>query len=81
MARLPKIGFVEATDEDAFGFLDPDLVIRGSHLIPTFHSGRTCTLMRYDGPTTARPAGEKDDWVNFYVDMYDILSITSKDQL
>ena len=81
VARLPKIGFVEATDEDAFGFLDPDLVIRGSHLIPTFHSGRTCTLMRYDGPTTARPAGEKDDWVNFYVDMYDILSITSKDQL
>ena len=27
VARLPKIGFIEATDEDAFGFLDPDLVI------------------------------------------------------
>lgn len=39
VARLPKVGFVEDTDEDAFGFLDPDLVIRGSHLIPDFNSG------------------------------------------
>ena len=78
VARLPKIGFVEAMDKDVFGFLDPDLVIRGSHLIPTFHSGQTCTLMPYDGPTTTRPTGEKDDWVNFYVNMYDSLSIMSK---
>ena len=27
VARLPKIGFVEATDDDAFGLLDPDLII------------------------------------------------------
>jgi hypothetical protein len=75
VARLPKIGFVEATDEDAFGFVDPDLVIRGSHLIPAFHFGRTCELMPYDGPTAARSVGEKDDWLNFYVNMYDFLSI------
>ena len=61
VARLPKIGFVEVTDEDAFGFLDPDLIIRGSHLIPAFHSGQTCDLMPYDGPTIARPASVKDD--------------------
>ena len=69
VARLPKVGFVEDTDEDAFGFLDPDLVIRGSHLIPAFNSGRTPDLMLYDGPTAARPPDEKDDWVNFYVNM------------
>ena len=80
VARLPKIGFVEATDEDAFGFLDPDLVIRGSHLIPAFHSGRTRDLMPYDGPTAARTDGEKDDWVNFYVNMCDFLSITFQHQ-
>lgn len=77
VARLPKVGFVETTDNDAFGFLDPDLVIRGSHLIPTFHSGRTNSLMPYDGPTVARPADEKDDWLNFYVNMYDFLLIKS----
>ena len=70
VARLPKVGFVEATDEDAFGFLDPDLVIRGSHLIPAFHFGRTHDLMPYDGATAARSVDEKDDWVNFYVNMY-----------
>ena len=68
-ARLPKVGFVEDTDEDAFGFLDPDLVIRGSHLIPDFNSGRTCVLMPYDGPTVARLPGERDDWMNLYVNM------------
>ena len=68
-ARLPKVGFVEDTDEDAFGFLDPDLVIRGSHLIPDFNSGRTSALMQYDGPTVARPSEENDDWTNLYVNM------------
>jgi len=77
VARLPKVGFVEATDDDAFGFLDPDLVIRGSHLIPVFHSGRTSDLMPYDGVTSARSTGEKDDWMNFYVNMYSSLFITS----
>ncbi|KAF9783667.1 hypothetical protein BJ322DRAFT_1109524 [Thelephora terrestris] len=70
VARLPKVGFVEATDDDAFGFLDPDLVIRGSHLIPAFYSGRTCNLMPYNGPTVARPIDEKEDWVNFYVNIF-----------
>jgi hypothetical protein len=74
VAHLPKIGFVEATDGDAFGFLDPDLVIRGSHLIPAFHSGRTHNLMPYDGSTIARTDGEKDDWVNYYVNMYVFIS-------
>ena len=69
IARLPKVGFVEDTDEDVFGFLDPDLIIRGSHLIPAFNSGWTCNLMSYDGPTVARPSNEKDDWMNFYVNM------------
>ena len=69
VAHLPKVGFIEATDEDAFRFLDPDLFIWGSHLIPDFHSGRTCDLMPYNGPTAARSPDEKDDWTNFYVNM------------
>ena len=67
VARLPKVGFVEDTDDDAFGFLDPDLIIRGSHLIPDFNSGRTSELMSYDGITAARSPDEKDDWTNLYV--------------
>ena len=50
-ARLPMVGFVEDSDELAFGFLDPSLVIRGCHLIPRFAAGRTNTLMSHRGPT------------------------------
>lgn len=82
-ARLPKIGFVPNTlkepqigltpdimkDNNAFGFLDPSLVIRGCHLVPAFAAGRTSELLETHSPTAARPLGETDDWSNFYVIM------------
>ena len=37
--RLHRIGFVDGDDDAAFGFLDPQEVIRGVHLIPAFHYG------------------------------------------
>jgi len=65
-ARLLKIGFVESTDDYAFTFLDPLQVIRGSHMIPAFKDKRTSALR-----TVARVLNpeDKDDWVNFYVNM------------
>lgn len=66
--RLPKIAFVEESDLDAFGFLDPGQVIRGAHLIPAFSSGRGTSSLRY-GKSLARPGGELDDWEEHYVGM------------
>ena len=77
VARSPRIGFVEAMDEDVFGFLDPELIIQGSHLIPTFHFGQTHNLMPYNGPTAAHLVDENDDWLNFYINMYAFFTITS----
>lgn len=68
-AKLPKVGFVPEDDEYAFGFLDPAHVIRGAHLIPAFHSGKTNDLLRTREKTAARLEGTTDDWVNFYVNM------------
>lgn len=68
-ARLPKIGFVPDSDAAAFGFLDPSLVVRGCHLIPAFNDGRTSDLLQTT-TTAGRPAGEVDDWLAFYVNMY-----------
>ena len=66
--RLHRIGFVGADDDMAFGFLDPQEVIRGVHLIPTFHHGRTTTLL--PPSITARVPSEKDeDWYYYYVNM------------
>lgn len=67
-ARLPKIGFVPDTDPSAFGFLDPSLVIRGSHIIPAFHEGRSTSLLSALH-TAGQPPDETDDWISFYVNM------------
>lgn len=67
-ARLPKVAFVEESDVDAFGFLDPGQVIRGIHLIPAFVSGRGVSSFPH-GKSLARPGGELDDWKMYYVGM------------
>ena len=68
VARLPKVGFVPEQDNEAFGFLDPSLVIRRCHLIPAFSEGRTDALLR-PGKSIARKPGTVDDWSEFYVNM------------
>jgi hypothetical protein len=67
-ARLPKVAFIEETDRDAFGFLDPRQVIQSAHLIPAFKSGQGTTSLRY-GETFARRDSDLDDWEAFYVGM------------
>ncbi|KAF9230710.1 hypothetical protein BU15DRAFT_83296 [Melanogaster broomeanus] len=58
--RLYRVGFLTEDDPDAFGFLDPDLVIRGVHLIPAFSGGRTPTTWV---PSFVRPEEDQDeDW-------------------
>ena len=69
-ARLPKIGFIPDTDMNAFGFLDPSLVLRGCQLIPSFVDGRTSGLLNTTSRTAARRPEDVDDWTNFYVNMY-----------
>lgn len=71
VARLPKLGFVPADDENtpAFGFLDPSLVLRGCHLVPAFAGGKTTMLLPTAIPTVARPVGETEEWENYYAIM------------
>ncbi|KAF9465232.1 hypothetical protein BDZ94DRAFT_1281476 [Collybia nuda] len=68
-ARLPKVGFVPEDDPNAFGFLDPSLVLRGCHLVPAFTNGRTSDLLTTQAPSAAQPPNETDDWTNFFVIM------------
>ncbi|KAH9944799.1 hypothetical protein B0H21DRAFT_823184 [Amylocystis lapponica] len=69
VARLPKVGFISASDESAFGFVDPSLVIRGCHLIPAFADGRTSELLLATN-SIARLPGETDDWASYYVNIF-----------
>jgi hypothetical protein len=66
--HLHRIRFVDVDDTDAFGFLDPQDIIRGVHLIPVFQHGRTSELL----PPSAivRPQSDNnEDWKYFYVNM------------
>ena len=68
-AKLPQIGFVPETDDYAFSFLDPSLIIHGCHLLPSFIDERTSNLLSMAGRWLARPNGEEDDWVAYNVGM------------
>lgn len=62
--RLDRVGYVPVGDPDspAFGFVDPQKIIRACHLIPAFHLGRTTSLL---SPSRFRDTG--GDFVNYYV--------------
>lgn len=74
--RYHRIGFLDAAQPGAFGFLDPAVVIRAVHLIPAFAYGRTSELL--EGKSVARryttEAEDADDcattdWLYYYVNM------------
>ncbi|KAJ7762206.1 hypothetical protein B0H16DRAFT_1884179 [Mycena metata] len=69
-ARLPKVGFVPESDPFAFGFLDPQHVLRGSHLIPDFVGGRTNELLATQEDTAARAPDDTEDWATYCVDIF-----------
>ena len=61
--QLPKVGFLHEDDSDVFGFLNPDDVIHGVHLIPSFVNGLTEELL---GPLFTCPIENEDkDWCFF----------------
>ncbi|KAF9472386.1 hypothetical protein BDN70DRAFT_900592 [Pholiota conissans] len=66
--RLHRLEFLPSNNPAAFGFLDPDEVIRAVHLIPSFRYGTTKSLLR--GESLARAPGEIDDWRFVDRDMY-----------
>jgi hypothetical protein len=64
---LHRIGFLVGEDPGAFGFLDPDVIIRGIHLIPAFQLGKTDELLPHS--FVQHKVDSNQDWVYFYVNM------------
>ncbi|KAF8887132.1 hypothetical protein BD779DRAFT_1611603 [Infundibulicybe gibba] len=67
--RLPRIGFLDAAQDGAFGFVDPNLVIRGIHLIPGFPLGyHNHNLI---SSIARQPSSNLNtDWMYFYIDIF-----------
>ena len=67
-AHLPKVGFVPESDDLAFGFLDPSLIVHGCHLVPSFSEGQTKELLSSQ-LTAAHLPGKVSDWLAYYINM------------
>ena len=61
-ASLDQLRFCRMDHEDAFGFLDPDQVLRACHLIQRFSLGRR----HPDGKGLSRWADDGHDWHAYY---------------
>lgn len=59
---LEEVAFVSASEDGAFGFVDPSQVLRAAHIAPAFEDGRTNELL---GPSIFRPRG--GDYAKHYV--------------
>ena len=76
--RLPRLQFSDSTNPDAFGFVDPQAVLRGGHLLPAFAHGRTDEYLIPDSMARqfqvivgARDEFqvEREDWKYYYAGM------------
>ena len=66
--HLPRIEFLHENNPDVFSFLNPEVIICGVHLIPTFSLGWTSELL---GPSIAWEKQDRDeDWQSYDVNMY-----------
>ena len=67
--KLPCLQFTNPADNDldAFGFLDPNLVVRAVHIIPAFSYGQTKNLL--PSSIIRRPEENDQDWFRYYVNM------------
>ena len=62
--HLPKVSFLHKDDPDAFRFLNPNDVIRGVHLIPSFRMGMMAELLSKPSFVIDK-RDEEEDW-NYY---------------
>jgi hypothetical protein len=61
--KLDSIRFPPMANEGSFGFVDPNDVLRGCHIVPVFKGGKA----RLDGIGLSCLAGDAHDWARYYV--------------
>ncbi|KAI0264767.1 hypothetical protein BC834DRAFT_970691 [Gloeopeniophorella convolvens] len=66
--RLHRLSFIPGDEPGAFGFLDPEQVIRAVHLIPVFALGRTSERLRE--LLVRRPEDKGEDWECYGLNMF-----------
>ena len=70
--HLPLMGFYPGDEEDVFGFINPDNVIQGVHLMPAFCYGCTSALLQRS--IVWQVSKNNEDWDWYFVNLYILLS-------
>jgi hypothetical protein len=72
MSRSHRLSFPPSSDNDSFGFLDPDDVLRACHIIPVYREGLACE----NGPGLSCCSQDHDhtDWKSYNINRYLIYS-------
>lgn len=65
--RLDRLSFPPMARRSSFSFVDPNLVLRGCHLIPAFSSGKS----HLDGIGLSKLSKDGNDWISYYVNRFD----------
>ena len=68
-ATVDQVCFPPMADEHAFGFVNPDNVLQGCHMIPQF----SCGLQYPDGMGISHCAKDSSDWHFYYVNQFVLL--------
>ena len=67
--RLHRVRFIDGHDPRAFGFISPDAILRGVHLIPAFHHGKLDDENEVQWNIEGDHDKEQADWRYYYVNM------------
>ena len=62
-SKLDSVRFLPMNEDDAFGFVDPQDVLRGCHIMPNFAKGKR----HADGIGISRCAKDGKDYNRYYV--------------
>jgi hypothetical protein len=60
--RLDRLRFPPMDKKDAFGFLDPNDILRATHIIPSFKAGKRSP----DGSRLSASAKDEEDWRGYF---------------
>lgn len=71
--RLDRLSFPPATSKDAFGFIDPTLILRSCHLIPAFSLGKNETGRSSHTVSASRIWQNGNDWNGYYINRCEVL--------
>jgi hypothetical protein len=73
--QLDRVSLLPVADEHSLGFLNPDDVLRSSHIIPLFQEGLACE--KGSGLSCCNLDHDYEDWKVYVINQYVLYNLAS----